>query len=166
VRHRSVDMAQQFNVALRHRDSETDHLDVHKVLKIIRVDLRADITSINVNTLCWFICIGMCARIMCATRPATISSPIDKPAVKPDHQQRHCDIVTDLRTISRDKNVPRFEPSCLLVFYAQYMIFSLNLVRKKDYVTVMSVGDDSNGCSSLSAASACTQTQYIQLMSK
>jgi len=75
-------------VVLQHRDSETDQLHMYKVLKIIWVDLSANINWTNVTTLCWFICICMCSCTMCATRPATIIlSPIGKPAVKPDHQQ-------------------------------------------------------------------------------
>ena len=71
-------------------DSETDHLDVYKVFKIIRVDLCAHMKLINVNTLCWFICIGMCTHIVCATHPATIiPSQTGKPTMKFDHQQRY-----------------------------------------------------------------------------
>jgi len=71
----------------------------------------ANIKWINVNTLCWFICICICTHTICATRPATIiSSPIGKPAVKVDLRRRYRDIVTDFHTISQYKKIPRFEP--------------------------------------------------------
>jgi len=100
-RYRSTD--QRYCCAATSRFWNRSVTHMYRILKIIWVDLCANIEWINVNVSCWFICI--CTRTMCATRPATIiSSPIGKLSVKPDHQRRYRDIVTDFHTMLIQKN--------------------------------------------------------------